>query len=81
MADIVTTTSNLSMTASFYDGDTRNINQSNPQPIAQLPTLINNFANYIKTNNVIIGDLAGAAFKEITQAKVIKKTVIEFDIG
>lgn len=81
MADKTTTTSSLAMVASFYDGDTRTINQNNPKPIEQLPALINAFANYVKTNNVIIGDLAGAAFKEILQAKIINKTVIEFDLG
>lgn len=81
MADKTTTTSSLTMVANFYDGDTRTINQNNPKPIEQLPALINAFANYVKTNNVIIGDLAGAAFKEITQAKVINKTVIDLDLG
>lgn len=80
MADKATTTNSLAMSATFYDGDTRTINQSNPKPIAQLPALIRAFADYVKTNNVLIGDLAGAAFKEIAQAKVITKTVTELDL-
>ena len=81
MADKVTSTDTLSMVASFYDGDTRTITQSDPKPIAQQPALIRAFATLIKENNLLIGDLAGAAFKEFTQAKITHKTVTEFDLG
>lgn len=81
MADKTKTTTTLSMLATFYDGDTRTITQSDPKPIAQQPALIRNFAQIISANNLLIGDKAGAPFKEITQAKIINKTVIEFDLG
>ncbi len=81
MADKTTTTDTLNLTASFYDGDTRIISQSDPKPAAQLPALILELQNEFKTNKTIIGDLAGADFKEFTQAKIIHKTVTEFDLG
>jgi len=81
MADKTTTTNTLSMVATFYDGDTRTITQTDPKPAAQQPALIRAFATLIKQNNLLIGDLAGAAFKEFTQAKITHRTVTEFDLG
>lgn len=81
MADKITETKTLTMVASFYDGDTRTITQTDPKAKSELPTLITNFVAYVKENNVLIGDKAGAPFKELTEAKLVTKTVTLFDLG
>ena len=81
MADKVTTTSTLQMVAEFVDGDDRTINLDNPNTAINLAAGVVNLGNYAKTNQVIIGDKAGAAFKDFKSAKVIQKTVRKFDLG
>lgn len=81
MADKETTTNYVSMVVEFTDGDTRTITQNDPQPLAQIPAAINQWANYVQQNNLIIGDLNGAAFRRLVSAKLVSKNVTEFDLG
>ena len=81
MADKITTTSTLQMVAEFADGDDRTINLDNPNTAINLAQGVVNLGNYAKTNQVIIGDKADAAFKEFKSAKVIDKTIVKFDLG
>ena len=81
MADKITTTKTLQMVASFVDGDDRTINLDNPNTAINLAQGVVNLGNYAKTNQVIIGDKADAAFKEFKSAKVIDKTIVKFDLG
>ena len=81
MADKITQTKTLQMVAGFVDGDDRTINLDNPNTAINLAAGVVNLGNYCKTNQVIIGDKAGAAFKEFKSAKVIDKKVTKFDLG
>lgn len=81
MADKVTTTKTLQLVAGFTDGDDRTINLDNPNTAINLAQGVVNLGNYTKTNNVILGDKAGADFKEFKSAKIIDKTVTKFDLG
>lgn len=81
MADKVTTAKTLQLVASFTDGDDRTINLDNPNTAINLAQGVVNLGNYTKANNVILGDKAGADFKEFKSAKIIDKTVTKFDLG
>ena len=81
MADKITQTKTLQMVAGFIDGDDRTINLDNPNTAINLAQGVVNLGNYAKTNQVIIGDKADAAFKEFKSAKVIDKKVTKFDLG
>lgn len=81
MADKTTSTDTLNLIAAFYDGDTRTITQTDPKPASQLPALIREFQADLQANKTIIGDKAGGSFKEFTEAKIVHKTVTQFDLG
>jgi len=81
MADKVTQTKTLQVVASFVDGDDRTINIDNPNTALNLAQGIVNLGNYTKANNIILGDKAGADFKEFKSAKIINKKVHKFDLG
>lgn len=82
MADTVTTTKTVSMVAEFSDGDTRTLTQNSPlTDTSDLVDAINAFGNYVKTNEVIIGDKAGGTFQRIKEAKVVNRTINKLDIG
>ena len=81
MADKTITTTTLQMVAGFTDGDDRTINLDNPNTAIDLAAGVKRLENYAKENQVIIGDKAGAPFKEIKSATIVDKTVIKFDLG
>lgn len=81
MADKTITSSTLQVVAGFVDGDDRTINLDNPNTAINLAQGVKNLETYTKTNQVIIGDKAGAAFKEFKSATIIDKTVVKFDLG
>ena len=82
MADKISSTKTVSMDVEFTDGDTRTITQNNPiQDQASLVAAINDFANYAKTNQLLIGDKTGAEMSYLRSAKVVEKNVIKYDLG
>lgn len=81
MADKTITSSTLQVVAGFVDGDDRTINLDNPNTAINLAQGVKNLETYTKTNQVIIGDKTGAAFKEFKSATIIDKTVVKFDLG
>lgn len=82
MADLVKTKSALQMVAEFVDNDDRAITLDNPASLttAQFADSINAVGDYIKTNNVIIGDKEGANFLRFKSAKKIVTTSIIYDL-
>ena len=81
MADKTTHTSTLQVVAEFTDGDDRTINLENPNTAINLAQGVKNLETYTKTNQVIVGDKTGAAFKEFKSATIVDKTVTTFDLG
>lgn len=82
MADTITSTRTVSMTVEFTDGDTRTLTQNNPKPNAEaLVTAINDFSNYCRTNNILIGDKAGGSYSRITEATIINRSTTNLDLG
>lgn len=82
MADKITSSSTVSMVAEFSDGDTRTLTQNDPLANnASLVAAINDFSTYCATNNIIIGDKASGSYSRIREAKIINKTVTQFDLG
>ena len=70
MADVVKNTKVLSLGADFIDGDTRTLTINNPTSNASLGAGIDSLSSFIKTNNLIIGDKAGADFNGFSSAQV-----------
>lgn len=80
MADKTTTTRTLSMETAYADGDTRTINVDNPNTAINLGDAVHNLSNFCATNQIILGDKAGAAFTEIKSAKLVTKTKTVLDL-
>ena len=83
MADVIKTESTLQIVADFVDGDTRTISIDNPKAAyseAQFASAVKDFASYCKTNNVLIGDKAGADFATISSVKIISNTENTLDL-
>ncbi len=81
MADKTTTTTTLSVVAGFEDGDERTLNFDNPNTAINLGDAVHSLGSYAATNQIILGDKAGAAFTEFKTAKLITKQKIVFDLG
>ena len=84
MADVIKTESTLQIVAEFVDGDTRTISIDNPKAAyseAQFASAVKDFASYCKTNNVLIGDKAGADFSGVKQAQKVAQTVKYLDLN
>lgn len=82
MADKITTTKELKLTAQFVDGDNRTLTLSNPKASLD-STTINAVATTLAEKQVLIGDKAGAAFLDFgTSAKIeeTKKTVLDLSL-
>ena len=77
MADIVTSSSILSIVAEFTDGDDRTISMPNPKAGLSWADVevLNSSAS-----NVLIGDRAQANFYRIKDAKVKETTTIHYDL-
>ena len=80
MADIVKTTSTLNMQLQFTDGDDRTLAVDNPDTSKNLVSLVNDLSSFIKTNQIVKGDKAGATFSKIGSAKILNKTVTVLDL-
>ena len=81
MADKTTTTTTLNIVAGFEDGDDRTILVDNPNTAINLGDAVHNLGEYAKTNQVILGDKAGAAFSDFKSAKLVTKTKTVLDLG
>lgn len=78
MADIVSSSSNLSIVAEFTDGDDRTITMPNPK--AGLSWADIEVLNH-SASSVLIGDRAQANFYRIKDAKIRETTTIHYDLG
>ena len=83
MADIVKTKSTLQIVAEFVDNDDRAITLDNPASLttAQFADSINAVGDYVKANNVIIGDKDGATFLRFKSAKKVTTTSTIYDLS
>lgn len=82
MADKTTVTKTLQMVAAFADGDERTINLDNPlSDSASLTAAVDSLGSFCLTNQVILGDKAGASFTKFKSAKVVTKTKTVLDLS
>ena len=78
MADIITEKNTLHNVFDFVDGDTRTINLDNPNDSITTAD-VRAWADFAKTNKLLIGDKTGAALDDIKSSKVIKsrQTIVD----
>ena len=80
MADIIKNKKVLQNVFEFTDGDTRTLNIDNP--IDSLTSAqVQEWADYAKTNNILIGDKAGAALDGIKSSVVVdnEQTILDLN--
>ena len=80
MADIVRQTSNLTLVLEFKDDDDRTISLDNPKASVTAANVLD-VEDYFKTNNVFIGDKAGADFLRIKSAKTVSNISTIYDLS
>ena len=86
MADTIKSSNTLVLNAEFVDEDTRTISVDDPNATivaagASASASVSALGNFIKTNNILIGDKAGADFSRIKSAKVVIKSVTNLDLN
>ena len=79
MADTRKETYILKIKLGFADGDTRTINLDNPRNDLQASE-IHSLSNFIKNNNLLLGDKYGADSAGILTADIVESTKITLDI-
>lgn len=79
MADVYKQTYILKIKLGFADGDTRVINLDNPKNNLQA-SQIHEISQFIKTNNLLIGDKYGADSAGILTADIVESTKITLDL-
>ena len=79
MADTRKETYILKIKLGFADGDTRIINLDNPRNDLQASE-IHSLSNFIKNNNLLLGDKYGADSAGILYADIVESTKITLDI-
>ena len=79
MADTRKETFALKIKLGFADGDTRNVSLDNPRNDLQASE-IHELSNFIKNNNLLLGDKYGADSAGILTADVVESTKIILDI-
>lgn len=79
MADTRKETYILKIKLGFADGDTRIINLDNPRNDLQASE-IHQLSQYIKNNNLLLGDKYGADSAGILTADIVESTKITLDI-
>ena len=79
MADIYKQTYILKIKFGFADGDTRVINLDNPKNNLQASEM-HELSQFIKTNNLLLGDKYGADSAGILTADVVESTKIILDL-
>lgn len=85
MADITVSKNILQIVAGFVDDDDRTFTVENPAPsIAAADSVaaaaIQDLSDYIRQNQIILGDKEQANFARIKSAKVISGTTTYFDL-
>lgn len=86
MADVLVRKNVLQMVASFADDDDRTFTVDNPaESIAAgdetASAAIQDLSDFIRQNQIILGDKAQADFTRIKAAKVISGTTTYFDLN
>ena len=79
MADKRKETYILKIKLGFADGDTRTINLDNPRNDLQASEIYN-LSNFIKENNLLLGDKYGADSSGILTADIVESTKTILDI-
>ena len=79
MADTRKETYILKIKLGFADGDTRTINLDNPRNDLQASE-IHSLSNFIKENNLLLGDKYGADSAGILTADIVESTKTILDI-
>ena len=79
MADIYKQSYILKIKLGFADGDTRTINLDNPRNDLQASE-INEVSQFIKTNNLLLGDKYGADSAGILTADIVQTAKTTLDI-
>lgn len=73
MADITTNSSVLKIENLFVDGDTRTVTLKNPKSTITTSE-IQTLDNYLRNNNLLIGDKWGGNFGRIVEVKRVTTT-------
>ncbi len=79
MADVVKSSYVLKIKLGFADGDTRTINLDNPKDNLQA-SQIYELSQYIKNNNLLLGDKYGADSAGILTADIVESTKVTLDL-
>ena len=79
MADQIVTKNTLNTVVDFIDGDTRTINLDDPKDDLTEEE-IREWIAFAKTNNVFIGDKAGAAISGIKSSQKLQRTQTYLDL-
>lgn len=79
MADISKTTNILKIKLGFADGDTRTINLDNPKNNLQASE-VHQLSNFIKNNNLLLGDKYGVDSAGILTADIVQATKTTLDL-
>lgn len=79
MADTYKTTYSIKMKFGFADGDTRVVSLENPRRDLQASE-IHELSQFIKNNNLLIGDKYGADSAGILYADIVESTKMVLDI-
>ena len=79
MADKYKSTYAIKFKFGFVDGDTRTVSIDNPRQDLTAEE-IHNLSQYIKNNNLLIGDKYGGDSNGILTADIIESTKITLDI-
>ena len=88
MADKITYTEDLVLVGEFKDGDDRTLTIPDPRvdvddsaAMTAYAAQIDALAANIKAKKILIGDKAGADFLRFKDARIVKKTVVNFDLN
>lgn len=81
MADTVQTASALNIELGFVDGDTRTLSIADPKTSINLGAAAASIGAYVKDNNLLIGDKAGAASAGIRSAKLVTNKTTKLDLS
>ncbi len=79
MADVVKSSYILKIKLGFADGDTRTINLDNPKNNLQA-SQVHELSQYIKNNNLLLGDKYGADSAGILYADIVESTKRTLDL-
>ena len=78
--DTVTSSSTGNLVVNFYDGDTRTVAIDDPQD-SLTAAEINSFVDWMKVNQPLIGDKAGASITGAQKFTIVDKVDVKFDLS